>query len=58
VQSLDGGLVPGTVKWMYFYRRFLYQGGSHYFFFEVGAARSLVGRRAQIRLAALVNAHV
>ncbi len=50
--------MPGTVKWMYFYRRFLYQGGSHYFFFEVGAARSLVGRRAQIRLAALVNAHV
>ncbi len=50
--------MPGTVKWMYFYRRFLYQGGSHYFFFEVGAARSRVGRRAQNRLAALMKAHV
>jgi hypothetical protein len=25
---------------MYFYRRFLYQGGSHYFFFEVRSLRT------------------
>ncbi len=56
--------MPGTVKWMYFYRRFLYQGGSHYFFFEVRSvtANSLgpsrVGRRAPNRLAAPMNAHV
>ena len=36
-------LVFGSCKWLYSYRRFLYQGGTHYVFFEVRSGRVLRG---------------
>jgi hypothetical protein len=47
VQTADGKecvtekgrrLVSGPLKWFYYYRRFFYQGGTHYIFFEVRSA--------------------
>ncbi len=52
VQTADGKewvtekgrrLVSGPLKWFYYYRRFFYQGGTHYIFFEVQSACGWAG---------------
>jgi hypothetical protein len=47
-------LVPGSLKWMYYYRRYLYQAGTHFIFFEVrqlACCRHSAARRAGSRSA-------
>jgi hypothetical protein len=44
-------LVFGSCKWLYSYRRFLYQGGTHYVFFEVRSLWSCAPWRVVHRLA-------